>query len=407
MQHSHRITGVARSVLFLASLSACSLLPWPVLRGGEGERELPEVRVLRIPEEGYQPRAAVGRDGSVHVIWLAGEPAAANIFYAPWDGESETLGKAVRVNRFGGSAVALGNVRGPGVAVGRKGRVHVAWMGSGGAKPRGPEGETPLLYTSLDPESGTFDVERNVIRERVGLDGGGTVAADDSGNVWVVWHAPRDEGAKEGEGARRVWIARSKDDGATFAVERSASPPLGACACCGISAFARREGEVFALWRTARELVHRDIYLLASSDGGESFAPVEIDPWEVPACVMSTSSFFDAKEGVLIAWETRKQVYWARASKSTGEAWSRSDPVSAPGGSGDRRFPVIARDRNGFVLLAWTEGMRWGRGGVLAWQVFDPDGKVIEDAAGRGTAVSAWSLVAAFPRPKGGFVILH
>ena len=52
-----------------------------------------------------------------------------------------------------------------------------------------------------------------------GLDGGGSVAADTSGNVQVFWHAP--EPGKRGEDNRRVWSAVSSDDGKTFAAERA------------------------------------------------------------------------------------------------------------------------------------------------------------------------------------------
>lgn len=92
---------------------------------------------------------------------------------------------------------------------------------------------TPMLYTRLDAASSSFEPERNVIREHVGLDGGGSVAVDTDGNVYVIWHPP-DLGHK-GEANRRVWIARSTEDGATLAPERRAfDAPTGVCSCCGL-----------------------------------------------------------------------------------------------------------------------------------------------------------------------------
>jgi hypothetical protein len=71
----------------------------------------------------------------------------------------------------------------------------------------------------------------------------------------------------EGEENRRIWVARSTDDGKTFAPEKPAfDNPTGACGCCGMSAFADRNNNVYALYRSATEVVHRDIYPLYSND---------------------------------------------------------------------------------------------------------------------------------------------
>ena len=66
----------------------------------------------------------------------------------------------------------------------------------------------------------------------------------------------------------------------------------------------------------------------------------------------------------------------------------------------------MAVGRDGGVLLAWTEGTSWGRGGSLAWRVFGPDGlptQVNGDRAG----VPAWSFPAVVSRPDGGFTIFY
>ncbi len=47
-----------------------------------------------------------------------------------------------------------------------------------------------------------------------GLDGGGSIAADAMGHVYVAWHGQAR--GSTGEANRRMWVARSKDDGATF-----------------------------------------------------------------------------------------------------------------------------------------------------------------------------------------------
>ena len=53
-----------------------------------------------------------------------------------------------------------------------------------------------------------------------------------------------------------------------------------------------------------------------------------------------------------------------------------------------------------------TEGMDWNRGGSLAWQVFDKQGKLTGER-GSARGVPVWSLIAVFARPDGGFTILY
>ena len=57
-------------------------------------------------------------------------------------------------------------------------------------------------------------------------------------------------------------------------------------------------------------------------------------------------------------------------------------------------------------MLVWTEGTGWKKGGSLAWQVFDRDGKPTGSAGDRA-GVPAWSFGAVVPGAGGGFVVLY
>jgi len=281
--------------------------------------------------------------------------------------------------------------------------VHVAWMGADGAEPKPPGTKaTPMLYARLNDAGTEFEPQKNVITQNVGLDGGGSVAADASGNVYVAWHAsPK---GKQGEENRTVWIARSTDEGKTFAPETKAwDAPVGACGCCGMRMFADARGDVYILYRSATEMVHRDIYLL-SSKNGETFAGKKVGPWEIGKCVMSSASFAAAKNGTLAAWESQDQVFWARVNAAEGRI---DEPIAAPGRGSNRKHPVAAENSSGQVLLAWTEGTGWNQGGKVAWQIFDGDGKPIENANGKADGVAVWSLPAAFSSDGTDFVILY
>jgi hypothetical protein len=259
-----------------------------------------------------------------------------------------------------------------------------------------------MLYTRLNDGGTAFEPQRNVLRAAVGLDGGDSVAADGAGHVYVAWHAP-EPGAK-GEENRRVWVARSADDGQTFAREQAASDEAtGACGCCGMRAFADPRGNVYLLYRSAKETVHRDTYLLRSTDQGATFKGGLVQEWEIGGCPMSSYTLASGGEAVVAAWETKGQVWYGRVDPATGKV---STPVAAPGKGVDRKHPAVAVNARGETILAWTEGMGWERGGSLAWQVFDRDGKPV-GKRGEADLVPVWSLVAVFANPGGGFTVVY
>jgi hypothetical protein len=359
---------------FLTGLGAAILT-----RAGQENK----VTIIKTPEGGVQPQAAVDERGAIHVVYLYGDPAAANIGYARKDAGAESFSRPIRVNSEPGSAIAVGAVRGARLAVGRGGKVHVAWNGSSRAAIKGPGDSAPMLYSRLSKDGTGFEPQRNLMHSTSGLDGGGSLAADFLGNVYVIWHGQQVVDGKPGTGEdkRRVHLAQSKDNGATFEVERAISPTsTGACGCCGTAALASPQGELFVMYRSAREVVHRDMNLLVSNDRGASFRSIDLQPWEIGGCPMSTSSLTDVKGRVLAAWETSKQVYFAGVTRAGS---SPIAPVPAPGDGKNRKHPAIAASAAGEVLLTWTDGTGWKRGGTLNWALFK-DGSVMASAEDAG-----------------------
>ena len=206
------------------------------------------VEYQRLPAGALQPLAVTEDTGTVHLVWLQGEPNACDVFYQKLPGGRTNGTAPVRVNSQPGSAVAIGTIRGAQLAVGRNGRVHVAWNGSSKAEPKPAEG-SPLLYSRLDDSGRSFEPQRNFMGKTALLDGGASVAADRMGNVYVVWHAAPAADQTD-EIARRVFLARSTDDGGTFQSEKSISLTNGVCGCCSLRAFADRAGGLCALPRS-------------------------------------------------------------------------------------------------------------------------------------------------------------
>ena len=109
------------------------------------------------------------------------------------------------------------------------------------------------LYARQNEAGTEFEAQRNLMRETFGLDGGGSVASDPGGNVYVAWHG-KGPSAGEGESSRQVWIARSADEGRGFGEERPAShEPTGACGCCSFRVFSDSRGVLFGIYRSATE----------------------------------------------------------------------------------------------------------------------------------------------------------
>jgi hypothetical protein len=339
------------------------------------------------------------------MVYYTGDHAHGDLYYVHSRDAGTSFSAPVQINSHSGSAIAAGNIRGAHLAIGKNGRVHVAWNGTYEVDVPGASEawmRHPMVYTRLNDAGAAFEPEHNLIQAAYGLDGGGALAADGAGNVYVFWHAPAP--GTRGEENRRLWVARSIDDGKTFHGERPAlDSATGACGCCGMGAFADSRGNVYALFRSATETVHRDTYLAASTNRGETFQGTDISPWNIGACVMSIAHLSESPAGVLAAWETMGNVLYGLINPATARM---SQPNPAPGEAKGRKYPVVAGNARGETLLAWTEGMKWSDGGSVAWQVFDKDGRP-EGDMGHGDGVPAWSLVAAFARSDGGFTIVY
>ena len=385
-----------------------AVLCWLLMAVGSGAlAAAPPIQVttLRVPEGGIQPQVAVDEQQRVHLVYFSGSPRAGDLFYvvAAADGK---FSAPLRVNSQAGSAIAVGNIRGAHLALGRGGRPIVAWMGSDSAKPKAPGDANPMLVARLADEGSAFEPQQNVITAHAGLDGGGSVAADGRGNVYVVWHGYGD--GSQDEADRQVWVAVSSDEGRTFLPEVAATTgKTGACACCGLKAAVNGGGKLAILYRTASENVHRDMVLLTAPGALSKKPPIHqstpVQPWEIGHCVMSSAALAPARNGLIGAWETEEQVYFAAID----ESGKLGQPVSAPGKAAKRKHPAVAVNARGDVLLAWTESMGWEKGGAVAWQVYDAEQKPLAELKSRLDGVPVWSLVAAYAKADGSFVVVY
>jgi hypothetical protein len=358
---------------------------------------LRQVEHLAVPDGGIQPQAAIDGRGTIHLIYYKGDPAGGDLFYVRRGPADQAFTAPLRVNSEAGSAIAAGAVRGGRIALGRNGAVHVAWNA---AHPVTHNGEpiTPMWYTRLAPGAHAFEPQRAIGTHTKNLDGGGTVAADRSGHVYVVWHAA---GAETGEDHRVILVAASQDDGATFESDRVFANDGGACGCCGASALVDGAGRLQVLYRSAAGGVHRDATWMTVAAHGTP-PPVRLQPWNLPACPMTTFALTESPGALVGAWMIEQQIFTADLDPTTRAA----TPPSPMAGAGARNHPAIAVNREGDRLFAWIEGANRSRDGSVAWELRDAKGTKLAAQTAAGT-IPPLSLIGAIARPNGSFVLIY
>lgn len=393
MWHSHPICCLRPAAAAVAAaLALLSPLASPAASPGAEP-----VRLRRVPDGGLQPQVAVDERGAWHLVYFRGKPEGGDAWWSMSTDDGARFSPPRRVNHAAGDVVAMGNIRGAQLALGRGGRVHVAWNGARSIEV-GQRRVQPLRYARLDDPQRGFAPERNVIQSAFGLDGGSSIAADRQGHVYITWHAPPP--GKNGESDRAIWLARSDDDGRTFAAERNLlADESGVCACCGMRTHVDAGGDLHVLYRAAARQVERPMRLLDVRGATGAVQEQTLHRWLHNGCPMSSCQFAERDGAVWAAWETGDNVYFARLGEG--------DQPRCPSGSPRaRKHPALAINSRGELLLAWTEGMSWGRPGTVAWQVYDRSGEPTGQR-GQTEGVPAWSLVAAVAGADNRFTILY
>ena len=409
--NSRRTTFLAATAaLILTGLAGCGT--GTAVPRDPHQLKTPEVVTIEVPHGGIQPQAVVDRSGAIHVVYFKGEATAGDLFYTISRNNGDTFSDPLAVNSHPESAVAAGAIRGAQIALGKNGTVHVAWNGSSKAQPRGklnpeqpadsPHNGIPMLYANLQSGAESFSEQRNLMRHTFGLDGGGTLAADDNGTVLVAWHG-KATGALDGEAGRQVYVARSGDNGATFAPEEVAfEGSMGACACCGMKLFADSRGGFHGLFRSAEETVHRDIFLFSAASANAPFEARKLDPWEIGACPMTSMSFVEGPTGIVAAWETDGQIRFGPIGSGTESSITTASKTAGPA---KHKYPSLATNADGFTLISWVATEGWKQPGHFHSTLFNPQGEAVEHQ--RAPQLPVWSFGAAITLADGNFAVIR
>lgn len=265
------------------------------------------------------PSVAVGLDGSVHVIWLDKGPVGAadrlghahspgghthqawsDVYYARSDDDGRTFSAPVRVNAEDGEVWGFA-VSKPNIGIGPTGTVHVFYpaneISSTIGKPvavshyvRSTDGgksfSKPVRLNGEPAEDLAEVVHGGLSQAHVF----GTMSVGRDGSVYALWLDTR--GMSESDATSKVFMAVSRDDGASWEPEREAFG-TGACPCCQLTSTIGSEGELYLGGRVVHEGNQRDPMVAVSTDGGRTFSErvkVSGPPWVLEGCPLKPTA---------------------------------------------------------------------------------------------------------------------
>lgn len=296
---------------------------------------------ISTPDGGAVPDAEVDDQGAIHLAYVRGEDA----FYRRSTDDGKSWSEPLRINSDAGTVHPANTFRGPDLALGKEGRVHVIWYANSYQRKR-PQNEWGVNYAQLDPGTKAFSAARNLNHRP---SDNYSLAANGKGAVAVVWMA------------EKLYVTESSDNGASFgkASEVAVADP---CECCASRAAFASDTSLLISYREKANN-ERDMHLLKRGRHG-GWAPIKTDSptWNLPACPMTGTYLVSARGGALMGWETKGQIYFGREAKII-----KGTRVTEKG-----KYPVVLPGADGSILVSWKNDSN------LEWQVFGANGEPLD-----------------------------
>jgi DMSO/TMAO reductase YedYZ molybdopterin-dependent catalytic subunit len=208
-------------------------------------------------------------------------------------------------------------------------------------------------------------------------------------NLRAVWLDHRGAGME-------IWSARSPDGGATWAnnVLVYASPAGHVCECCHPFVTADAKGGFHVLFRNWLD-GSRDIWTVASADGGTSFSAGQklgTGTWLLDGCPMAGPWAAPGRISLETVWKREGTLFASRPGEPETRLAEGDQPVVASDASGAYR--LWTREKKILVLAPGAGKPRTLGPGVYAAAAGSPDG--------RGPVVAVWQA----PGEAGGVSVL-
>lgn len=310
---------------------------WALSSSCNDTPELPDIRVVPLPDGGIAPDVVMDDAGTLHLAYFDKD----NVYYMQSDDEGRSYSEPVRVNSLEGTAQA-GLFRGPDLDVSSRGRVHVVWY-SNAYQRKLPTHDWGVQYAWKGRTDSEFTETRNL--NHVPSDNYSLAVDDD--RVSVVWTADS------------LYVQSSEDGGETFGRAESiaiADP----CECCATTAYYLKPGKLQILYREKAGNI-RDMHLLAQSNSDGAFARTRVSKtqWKIEACPMSGSSLTESTSGLSVAWETKGNILLGYTDESGNLLETGEILVSANG-----KYPVVLNTPGGATLVAWKQNS------TLMWNLY-------------------------------------
>ena len=304
------------------------------------------VSLIPTPGNGQVPDAEVDRDGAIHMAYVSRNDA----WYVKSSDEGKTFSAPIRINSEPGTVHPPNMYRGPDIAIGKNGRVHVIWYISAYQR-KLPKDQWGVFYSYLDPGQSQFAPGRNLNHKP---SDNYSLAADDKGNVAVVWMAGK------------IYVTSSQDNGETFK-EALLAPTADPCECCASRALFSANSVLSIAYREKANNM-RDMYVLRKEIADPTFTRQKISsiPWQINGCPMTGTFLASARSGQVMAWETKGQISYARLDSTDSLASAKEIKVAPKG-----KWPIGLAAPDGTVLVSWKNGTN------VFWQLRDPADKPI------------------------------
>lgn len=341
------------ATLLTAALAAAGV-SWaepPKTAGGGMSHALPEhCQSHAAATIDCSPTVSAAFDGKGN-LWLAWTNLK-HVYVRKSPDQGKTFGRPVRVNQVPEAVAAHGESRLK-IAVGPEGNVYLTW-----ARNLGQRFASHILFSRSTDGGRTFSAPRivNDNREVIGhaFD---SLAVGRDGKVFIAWLDGRDAAQAKQEGkpfdGSSLYYTWSDDGGKTFRPDKRAAP--GSCQCCRLQTALDGNDLPVVMWRHIFPGGIRDHALLRFQDWntpGEA-ARASFENWKIDACPHHGPGLaIDALGGFHAVWFSNAPSAQGLFYAFGGEEGRFAAPLRF-GGEGAGHPHVAAG--NGKVVVAWME----------------------------------------------------
>lgn len=374
------MSGRGRWALLLVGAAACTGAD-----GGPVSDAPPPQVVSSATANGATPMFAVADDGTRLLSWVAAVDGGSHgVLHLRSEGPAGVITSSL-ADPLGG--IEPHGEAPPVVVAGGAGVVYALY--TVGQEGNGRFPKSALRFARSDDAGATWSEPVSVNEgEAFGSHNFHSLLAGPDGLVYAAW-------LSNVRGASAVWLRASRDGGRTWDAAR-AIHDAPTCPCCRTALALDADGTLYAAWRKIFAGEVRDIAVMASRDGGATWAaPIKPrdDGWVFDGCPHAGPSMRVGSDGTVhIAWWTGKAGaagVWYASSRDHGMTW-RAQPIDTAARSAPAHVQ-LALSGTGVVVVVWDDG-KGTRPGILLRASTDGG-----EGFGRRLSLSDGATAAAYP----------